>query len=407
VTGSRAWRIAFVAVLALGLAVRVGVFVHDPNPNNGAGLSAEQAEMARNIVDHGRWFVTDPVALATVKARQATERRLIPLSEFQFRSTNVHYDPEIGQMPGLSVVMAGLWWVTGNETYRPVQWLQLALDTAMAALVWWIAFTLTRRRGVALLAALLYALWPGAVVVAKRPMLDTWAGFFTIACTALFVWARAEPARLRRLVALGAVSGLGIYFRPFVLVVPIALALVATPGGGGRRRLLVWLSVPTAVALVVLAPWTIRNAYEFHKFIPTRTGLGQALSEGIGQTSSDTAAQALVRRHHPGAHYQSPQYDNFLIRHAIGDIVHHPGRYADLLANRLKYLAPCLLLVVLWRRWRREALLLVAVAAAVVIPYIPIGGDTRFYLPAAFAYLILAAMAAEVIRASVARRSAG
>jgi hypothetical protein len=38
-----------------------------------------------------------------------------------------------------------------------------------------------------------------------------------------------------------------------------------------------------------------------------------------------------------------------------------------------------------------------AAAAATIVPYLLIGDDTRFYFPAAFGYIILLAMAAEVL----------
>jgi hypothetical protein len=41
--------------------------------------------------------------------------------------------------------------------------------------------------------------------------------------------------------------------------------------------------------------------------------------------------------------------------------------------------------------------MLLAIAVATVVPFIPIGGDTRFYLPAAFAYLIMLTMVAVVV----------
>jgi hypothetical protein len=41
--------------------------------------------------------------------------------------------------------------------------------------------------------------------------------------------------------------------------------------------------------------------------------------------------------------------------------------------------------------------MLLAVAVATIVPFIPIGSDTRFYLPAAFAYLILLPMAAVIV----------
>ena len=179
---------------------------------------------------------------------------------------------------------------------------------------------------------------PGRSSSRSVPMLDTWAVFFTIGCVAAFLWARDRPTSLRRLAAAGVVAGLGIYFRPFIVLLPIALALVATPGGGWRRRLL-WISAPTVVALLLLAPWTIRNYYEFNRFIPTRTGLGQAVFEGTKQASSDEASAQYVRKHGKGAAYGSPAYDDFLLSRAAHAIADRPGFYLRLVARRAALLA--------------------------------------------------------------------
>jgi hypothetical protein len=382
-------------IIALAFSLRVGAYLVSPRPIAGAGLAATQAEMARQIVDRGKWFVVNPKATKLLIDRQAVLNRLIDPKELnlaQFdRSTPT--EPEIAHMPGVALVLAVLWWPTGDETYASLQWLQLLLDTAMVFLVYWIGLRLTRNVKVSLLGALLYAIWPAAIVVDRRPVLDTWAIFFTIACVAAFVWARERPSSLWRLVSLGLVTGAGIYFRPFVLFLPVALAAVATPGGGWRRRL-AWMAVPTAVALLVLAPWTVRNYYEFHRFIPTRTGLGQAVSQGAGLTSGDKGSAKYVSEHAKNATYGSPKYDDVLLGAALRDIAKHPGPYARKVLHRARYLLPCLLVLLVWRRWRSSALVPVAAAAATVVPYLLIGDDTRFYLPAAFAYCILLAMAA-------------
>jgi hypothetical protein len=154
------------------------------------------------------------------------------------------------------------------------------------------------------------------------------------------------------------------------------------------------MSIPTVIALLVLAPWTARNYYEFHRFIPTRTGLGQAVFQGAGLSSSDAHSAKYVHAHSRNATYGSPKYDDVLLSAAARDIINHPGAYARKVVHRARFLLPCLLVLVVWRRWRRSAFVLVAAAAATVVPYLLIGDDTRFYLPAAFAYCILAAMAA-------------
>jgi 4-amino-4-deoxy-L-arabinose transferase-like glycosyltransferase len=385
-------------ILLLAIALRAAAYVEAPRPIEGAGLAAEQAEMARNIVGRGKWFVVNDSALVLLQQRQTREQQLIDPSHVDFSRADRHpsYRLEVQQMPGVALVLSGLWWITGDKTYASIQWLQILLDTAMVLLIFWIGRRLTSSTFVAIFAALLYAVWIGAIVVAKRPIPDTWAVFFTVACLGAFVWARQRPQSIWRLVPLGVLAGLGIYFRPFIGILPIALGLVGTPRPGWRTRL-AWIALPTSVALLVLSPWTIRNYYEFHRFIPTRTGLGQAVFEGSGGAATDEAAAAAVRRDNPKARYGTPKYDEVLLRKAGRLILDDPWLYLRRVLRRARFLLPCLLVVLVWRRWKKEALLLAAVAVATVVPYLFIGDDTRFYLPAAFAYLILGAMASSVI----------
>lgn len=382
-------------ILALAFSLRVAVYLVSPRPVEGAGLAATQGEMARQIVDRGKWFVENPKATTLLASRQVRLNRLVDPNELNLarldRSTPTR--PEIAQMPGVALVLAALWWPTGDYTYASLQWLQLLIDTAMVFLIYWIGIRLTRNVRVALLAALLYAIWPGAIVMDGRPLLDTWATFFTIGCVAAFLWARERPSSRARLICLGLITGAGIYFRPFLLFLPIALALVATPGGGWRRRLL-WMAAPTAVALLVLSPWTIRNYYEFHRFIPARAGLGQAVFQGAGLGHGDESSAKYVRDHSNGAKYGSPKFDDVLLGAAARDIANHPGPYFRKVLHRARFLLPCLLILLVWRRWRSRALVPVAAAAATIVPFLLIGDDTRFYLPAAFAYCLLVAMAA-------------
>jgi 4-amino-4-deoxy-L-arabinose transferase-like glycosyltransferase len=398
--GTAAGRVRTNALVALGLIIalafslRVGAYLVSPRPVEGAGLAATQAEMARQIVDRGKWFVVNPKATKLLISRQTQFNRLVDPKELN----RAHFDrstptePEIAHMPGVALVLAPLWWLTGDQTYASLQWIQLLLDTVMVLLIYWIGIRLTRNVYVSLLAALLYAIWPGALIMDRRPVLDTWAIFFTIGCVAAFLWARERPSSRWRLISLGLLTGVGIYFRPFVLFLPIALAVVATPGGGWKRRML-WIATPTAVALLVLAPWTVRNYYEFHRFIPTRTGLGQAVFQGAGLSSGDENSARYVRGHAKNATYGSPKYDDVLLGAAVRDIADHPGPFVRKAVHRARFLLPCLLVLLVFRRWRSNTLIPVAAAAATIVPYLLIGDETRFYLPAAFAYCILAAMA--------------
>jgi hypothetical protein len=120
--------------------------------------------------------------------------------------------------------------------------------------------------------------------------------------------------------------------------------------------------------------------------------------------TGDEGAKAYVQKHQKGADYGSPAYDDTLFSAAIHAIKRDPVGYFRLVVDRLRYLLPCLLLLVVWRRWRSAALIPVAAAAATVVPYVFIGGDRRFYVPMYFAYFILLAMAADVVLSFALRR---
>jgi hypothetical protein len=394
----RVRRVLLGVIVLLALILRIASYADTPRPLDGAGLAAEQAEIARNIVDHGKWFVANTKALELIKAQQTKEGRLLEPSRVELPRADRHpsYEKKIDQMPGLAIVLAGLWWLTGRESYALVQWLQILIDTGLVLVIYWIASHLTSSTRISMFAAFLYAVWVGSIVVVMRPVLDTWATFFTIGCVGAFVWARERPHNLWRLVPLGVLAGLGIYFRPFVALLPLVLGLIATPEPTLRRRL-VWAAFPTVVALLVLSPWTIRNYYEFHRFIPTRTGLGQAVFLGAGGASRDEGAAATVHKTDPNARYGSPKYDDFLVRAAVRQISDNPRYYGSLILYRTRFLLPCLLVVLVWRRWKTAGLILAGTAMTTIVPYLFIGGDTRFYLPAAFAYLILGSMATAVV----------
>jgi 4-amino-4-deoxy-L-arabinose transferase-like glycosyltransferase len=239
----------------------------------------------------------------------------------------------------------------------------------------------------------------GAILLAKTPSLDTWAGFCVISALALFLWARGSGSRWAKLGLLGILIGVGMYFRPFVVLLPIALA-VADAKRTTLRRTLESALVPTLIALVVIAPWTVRNAVEFHRFIPMRVGIGQALWEGLGQSPNsfgavddDVAATEWVLARRPDLEPSTPAFDDFLLHKSLDAIVHHPSHYAELLLRRALFLVPCLLFFAWRKRQGDDRAPVVAVALAVILPYVFIRMEDRFWLPAAFAYLILLSMA--------------
>jgi hypothetical protein len=82
----------------------------------------------------------------------------------------------------------------------------------------------------------------------------------------------------------------------------------------------------------------------------------------------------------------------------VRQITDNPGYYGGRILHRTRFLLPCLLVVLVWRRWKTAGLILVGAAMTTIVPYLLIGDATRFYLPAAFAYLILGSIATAVVQ---------
>jgi hypothetical protein len=88
----------------------------------------------------------------------------------------------------------------------------------------------------------------------------------------------------------------------------------------------------------------------------------------------------------------TPKWDDFLLHRAFSAIEDEPLHYLKLIARRLVYLLPCAIALLWWRRWSRERLLLVAVAFSVILPYVFLRMENRYWSIAAFAYFLLAAI---------------
>jgi len=66
-----------------------------------------------------------------------------------------------------------------------------------------------------------------------------------------------------------------------------------------------------------------------------------------------------------------------------------------LVIRRCIFVLPCLLIFVCRTRWKSERWLLAMIALATIAPYVWIRMEERFWVPASFAYMILAAVAIE------------
>lgn len=199
-------------------------------------------------------------------------------------------EPTSWQAPAYPLLLAGLWSILGKT---PAAHLALSLAQALAT------------ASVVLPLAALAARWTragaaGAWLAALSPLHAWYATrlHHTALVLALFPWVvwafvrlRDDDARARHAVAAGLLLGALALVQPVALGVVALLALGWTAAAlrardrARARR----LALAGLVALVVLAPWTIRNAVVHGRLVPIKDSFGKELWIGNNPHATGTA----------------------------------------------------------------------------------------------------------------------
>ena len=131
--------------------------------------------------------------------------------------------------------------------------------------------------GVGLLAATIAAFHPSLWSTDTSPLAEPLAVWFAMA-TVLAALAVYDRPIARRWLLLGALAGLGGLVRTELLVLgPLLMFPLAWRLGDTRRRQMGALALGIASMLAVVAPWTIRNAVAFGRFVPVSNNLGSVV----------------------------------------------------------------------------------------------------------------------------------
>jgi hypothetical protein len=284
--GGRAGTLALVAILLLGLGLRVGEAWDGRAPVYDA---AAYAAIARNL-DQGHGFTVGAAAT----------------------------QPSDDYSPGLPLFVAGIYEVTGGVHERLAREV-LAILGALAPLF---AYLIARRlagailrgreggRGdepsafsspegdqgqtvggravvAGLIAALAVAIYPATLQYTGMLMTEPLAATLLAGAILGILWAGDAPGPWRWLVS-GLTLGALALVRPEYLAIGLLLAVLVllherfASRGAPRewRRALVAAAVIVLGMAVVVAPWTVRNAFALHRFVSVSTGGGQVLYAG-------------------------------------------------------------------------------------------------------------------------------
>jgi len=221
--------------------------------------------------------------------------------------------PSSNYSPGLPLFVAGLYEVTGGVHERLARLVLAAIGTLSVLFAYLIARRLTAGWKIqrplknrpaggensafaefspALVAALVVAVYPALLEYQGMLMSEPLAATLLSGGVLAVLWAW-NGAWWRWLLP-GALFGALALTRPEYLGVVVLLAVVVairsscriSPDSepnrqlGGWRGSLVAAGVMLAAALVVIAPWTLRNAVALDRFVPISTGGGQVLFAG-------------------------------------------------------------------------------------------------------------------------------
>jgi 4-amino-4-deoxy-L-arabinose transferase-like glycosyltransferase len=167
------------------------------------------------------------------------------------------YEPTAARAPLYPLIVAALWW--GHEPpLLVVRLVQVGLGAAVALLVYSVAFE-TFGFGAALFAGLAMALAPLSAYMTVLLLSETLFTFLLAA--SLWFWTRKQG------VLAGLMLGAATLARAVCLPMVGALLLLSLITKANRA-----LHLKIALmAIVVVAPWTIRNAITMHAFIPVNS----------------------------------------------------------------------------------------------------------------------------------------
>jgi 4-amino-4-deoxy-L-arabinose transferase-like glycosyltransferase len=197
--------------------------------------------------------------------------------------------------PGYPYLLGGAYAVA-DDSKTVGRLLGAALGTLTVLLIYLIAKRIWGRR-VGLLAAALAAVFPPFVLLSRELLSETLFIPLELGAVLCVLNFRRSGGDLRWAAAAGGLCGLAVLTRntalALLLCVPLGV-LVARPRL--RLRSLLAPLVVLVVAALVVAPWSVRNAVQFGRFIPVTTSAGITAAGVYNETSfRDSAAHGAWR----------------------------------------------------------------------------------------------------------------
>jgi 4-amino-4-deoxy-L-arabinose transferase-like glycosyltransferase len=327
----RRFLVAATAIVLLSLALRLAWLAYVPG-----GLSSQPLpELADRGSAYERLLIerlTDDQAFYARSAQYLAEGRGYrePFTE----SVTARW------APGYPFVLAATYKLAGADLLGPR--IANALFGAIATGLTVAIGARVSSRGVALAAGGAYALFPAPIFMTSLIMTEPAFTAGLLAVVWLALRAAADGGVFRPL-ALGVVLGGIALLRPEAVLLVAAFAVFWRRRGLPLRRTAAASLAVMAGALIVLAPWTIRNAVTLDAFVPLSTGSGGALIQGHHRDANGALNQAIYDELR-ARYAQLPEPERQVaenragVRESIEFALKHPLEEAMLVPRKLYYL---------------------------------------------------------------------
>lgn len=191
--------------------------------------------------------------------------------------------PTAYRAPLYPLTLGAVYAVFGDHSWTAGRLANAAIGTVLVGLIGLVAAQLWSRR-VGAVALAIAAVHPTFVLHGSGLQLETLLATLVMAATAAALQHRIAPRGLVWPAVAGVLVGLAALTRETGLLLVLALGLVVW---GGARRSLRAPAVVAGAALLVVAPWTVRNAVQLDAFVPISTSGGYSFAGTYNQTSLD------------------------------------------------------------------------------------------------------------------------
>ncbi|HJQ24411.1 MAG TPA: glycosyltransferase family 39 protein [Blastocatellia bacterium] len=255
----------------------------------------------------------------------------------------------LSQAPGYSIYLSAIYRTAGRDFFA-VQLVQNGLTAMAPVLLFLIAARLFGWR-VGVVAGLLAAVSHHLAHISNFILPDALCALPLLAAFYVLSSARRWRRAYLAYALAGLLVGLAAWLRPQLMLLGpflvLMLALVGKPRLPAAKRAL----ITAAVALLTIAPITIKNYLVYHEFVPINIGVGIVMWEGIADYSGDrfgaVATDDAVALQEAEL-YNEPRYagswttpdgitrDRDRVRRSLAVIREHPLWYAGAMFDRCR-----------------------------------------------------------------------